>query len=108
MEMTDPNRKDEMSDPIAVILRVNGDADDLLERFERARRLWIEAQSDDDNRPLFYAACRTHDGIVIVTGWETDADHKAFGRGMGEHLRAVGMGRPDAHEHLSIAMLGWD
>lgn len=94
--------------PIALIVRFDGDPDDLFERFERARQLWIDAQDDDYSRPALYAACKTDEGIVIVSGWETDADHQAFGRRMGPHLKAVGMGRPDRHEHLRIAKLGWD
>ncbi len=97
-----------MSDPTAVILRFNGDPNDLLHRFEQARQLWIEAQDDDHSPPAFYAACKTKDGIVIITGWLTDEAHRAFGTGMSPHLKAVGMGRPDGHEHLRIEMLGWD
>jgi hypothetical protein len=98
-----------MTEPVAVIVRFNGDPDHLLARFETARRLWIEAQQDEDYpRPVFYAACRTDDGIVIVSAWHTQADHQAFGRRMGPHLQEVGMGHPDKHEHLSIAKLGWD
>jgi hypothetical protein len=55
-----------MADPIAVIIRFNGDPDDLFERFERARRLWIEAQDGDYDRPAFYAVCKADDGIVVV------------------------------------------
>jgi hypothetical protein len=55
-----------MADPITVIIRFTGEPDDLLERFEKARRRWIEAQDGDHERPLFYAACRTDDGIAIV------------------------------------------
>jgi len=97
-----------VSDPIAVIVRFNGDPDDLLERFERARRSWIEAQTDGYNLPAFFAICKTAEGIVILDGWETDEDHKAFGAQMGPHLQAVGMGVPDHLEHLWIARLGWD
>jgi hypothetical protein len=98
----------EVSDPISVIVRFNGDSDDLFERFEKARRLWIAAQDDGYEPPAFYAACKTEDGIVIVDGWQTDAAHKAFGRHMGPHLEAVGMGQPDHLEHLWIEKLGWD
>jgi hypothetical protein len=97
-----------MADPIAVIIRFNGDPDVLLERFERARRLWIEAQDGEYRRPTFYAACRTDEGIAIVNGWESDAAHRAFAHQMRPHLEAVGMGRPDRHEHLRIERLGWD
>jgi hypothetical protein len=97
-----------ISDPIAVILRFTGDPDDLAERFERARLLWIDAQDDEYNSPVFYAVCRTDDGIIIINCWTTDADHRAFGRRMGPHLRAVGLGHPDKHEHLLIQKLGWD
>ena len=97
-----------MSDPIAVIVRFNGDPDALFERFEKARRSWIEAQDGGYDPPAFYAACKTDDGIVIVDGWETDAAHKAFGRRMGPYLEAVGMGMPDHLEHMWIEKLGWD
>ena len=60
-----------MADPLAVIIRFSGDPDDLLERFEQARRMWIDAQAGDCERPVIYAACKTEDGIAIVTGWET-------------------------------------
>ena len=97
-----------MTDPIAVIVRFNGDPDDLFDRFERARQLWIEAQNGDYSPPVFYAVCKTDDGIVIVDGFETDAAHEAFGRRMGPHLEAVGMGMPDHLEHLWIEKLCWD
>jgi hypothetical protein len=61
------------ADPVAVIIRFNGDPDKLFERFERARRLWIDAQDGEYDPPAFYAACKTDEGIVVVTGWETDA-----------------------------------
>ncbi|MFL5842106.1 MAG: hypothetical protein ACJ77Z_16775 [Thermoleophilaceae bacterium] len=91
-----------------MIVRFSGDPDDLSERFERARRLWVDAQNGDYSPPVFYAVCKTDDGIVIVDGWETDDAHKAFGRRMEPHLTAVGMGSPDHLEHLSIEKLGWD
>jgi hypothetical protein len=97
-----------MKDPIAVIVRFNGDPDDLFDRFERARKLWIEAQSNGYEPPAFYAVCKTDEGIAIVDGWETDAAHKAFGRNMGPHLEAVGMGTPDHLEHMWVGKLGWD
>jgi hypothetical protein len=106
--MTPPSRKDPTSEPVAVIVRFNGDPDDLFERFDRARRLWIEAQDSNYERPVFYAACKTADGITIVNCWKTQADHAAFGRRMGPHLHAVGVGHPHTHEHLSIQKLGWD
>jgi hypothetical protein len=85
-----------MADPTAVILRFNGDPDDLLQRFEQARRLWIEAQDGDYERPAFYAARKTDAGIVVLSGWETGAAHQAFGHRMRPHLEAVGMGGPTA------------
>ena len=97
-----------MADPITVIIRFTGDPDDLLERFEKARRSWIQAQDGDHERPLFYAACRTDDGIAIVNAWETAAAHRAFGHGIHSHVEAVGMRRPDHIERLRIKRLGWD
>ena len=97
-----------MSDPVAMILRFDGDPDDLVERYEKARQLWIAAQDDDYEPPAFCAACKAEDGIAIVIGWPSDEAHKAFARGIRPHLKAVDMGRPDGHEHLRIAKLGWD
>jgi hypothetical protein len=97
-----------MADPIAVIIRFNGDPEDLSERFERARRRWIEAQEDNYDRPVFYAACKTDEGIAIVNAWENARAHRAFGHPMGPHLEAVGMGMPDHIERLRIGRLGWD
>src|SRR5688572_5938274 len=96
-----------MQDPIAVIVRFYGDPDDLLDRFERARQSWVDAQTDY-KPPVFYAVCKDEKGIVLIDGWETDADHKAFGRNMGPHLEAAGMGNPDHLEHLWISRLGWE
>lgn len=97
-----------MAVPIAVTIRFNGDPDDLLQRFERARQSWIEEQEDAYERPAFYAAGRTNDGIVIVSGWEGAAAHRAFGQGIGPHLEAVGMARPDDIERMRIEKLGWE
>src|SRR5918994_3569445 len=97
-----------MAVPIAVMIRFKGDPDELLERFERARRLWIEAQDSAYERPAFYAACKTGDGIVIVSGWESAPAHRAFGEGIDPHIAAVGMGTPDQIDRLRIEKLGWE
>jgi hypothetical protein len=97
-----------MSNPIAVILRFDGDPDHLLERFEHARKSWTEPQGDGHNPPIFFATCRADDGIVLVTGWEAEEDHKAFRKQMMPYLHAAGVGRPTGHEQLGIARLGWD
>ncbi|MGI8805290.1 MAG: hypothetical protein ACR2IN_06315 [Thermoleophilaceae bacterium] len=97
-----------MSNPIAVILRFNGEPDDLLCRFEQARKAWIETQYDGYHPPTFFAICKAEDGIVLVTGWEAEEDHKAFRKQMMPHLQRAGIGRPKAHEQLGIARLGWD
>ncbi|MGH2945378.1 MAG: hypothetical protein ACRDPC_03810 [Solirubrobacteraceae bacterium] len=97
-----------MADPIAVIIRFAGDPEDLLERFERARQLWIDAQDAEYQQPAFYAACKSDDGIVIVSAWESAAAHRAFGHGIEPHVEAVGMRRPDHIERIRIKRLGWD
>lgn len=61
-----------MAKQVAVIIRFTGDPDDLLERLERTRRLWIDDQEPDYERPAFYAACKTDDGIAIVSLGERD------------------------------------
>jgi hypothetical protein len=94
--------------PIAVIVRFDGDPEDLLERFERARRLWTDAQDADCSRPVFYATCKTDTGIAILNAWETEAAHQTFAHRMGPHLESVGMGMPDQLERLRIGKLSWD
>lgn len=96
-----------MPDPIAVTIRFSGDPDDLIERFERARRRWIEAQDDSYERPNFYATCRTTDGIAVISAWRSAVAHRAFGEGMHSHLDAVGMKAPDQIERMRITKLGW-
>jgi hypothetical protein len=97
-----------MAVPIAVIIRFSGEPDDLLERFERTRRIWVEAQNSGYEQPLFYAAGRTKEGIAIVTAWESATGHRAFGQGIHPHLDAVGMSPPDQIEQVRIERLGWD
>jgi hypothetical protein len=94
--------------PIAVIIRFSGDPDDLLERFERARQMWIQAQGEEYEGPAFHAACRTDEGIAIVNVWQDAAAHGAFGQGLHAHIDAVGMDAPDRIERLRIEKLGWD
>lgn len=102
------NREDEMAGPIAVTIRFSGDPGDLLARFERARRMWIAEQDGDYERPVFYAACKTDEGIAVVTGWQTAIAHRAFGQGLHPHIDAAGMGAPDQIERMRIEKLGWD
>lgn len=94
--------------PIAVIIRFTGDPADLLERFERARRMWIDAQDDDYERPTFYAASRTDEGVAIVNVWNNAQAHRAFGQGLHPHIEAVGLGPPEDIERLGIEQLGWE
>jgi hypothetical protein len=96
------------ADPLVMIFSLNGDPDDLLERFETARRLWLAEREGDYVAPTFHAACRTKEGMTFVTAWTTNDAHKAFARGISPHLKAVGLGPPDHHEHLRIEMLGWE
>jgi hypothetical protein len=96
------------ADPIAVTIRFSGDPDDLLERFERARQLWIEAQNGEYERPLFYAACEADDGIAVVNCWKTAVAHRAFGQGIHPHIDAVGMGAPHQIERMRAKKLGWE
>lgn len=98
----------DMADPIAVIIRFSGDSDDLLERFERARRLWVEAQDGDYERPLFYAACRTDEGIAVVSAWQTAIAHRAFGQQLHAHIDAVGIDPPGQIERMRIDKPAWD
>jgi hypothetical protein len=93
---------------LTVIIRFSGDPDDLLEGFERARQMWIAAQAGAYERPVFYAACRTDDGIAVVNSWEDAQAHRAFGQGMHAWIDTVGMTPPDQIERMRVAKLGWD
>jgi hypothetical protein len=93
---------------IAVQIHFEGDPDDLLDRFERARRQWAEALDDDYERPAFYAACKTSEGVAIVTAWESAIAHRAFGQGIEPYVHEVGLGRPARVERMRIEKLGWD
>jgi hypothetical protein len=97
-----------MADPIAVIIRFKGDPDDLLERFERARQSWIEEHDGDYERPIFYAACKTDQGIAIVSGWKTAIAHRAFGQRIHPDIHAAGMSTPDRIERMRVQKLAWD
>jgi hypothetical protein len=107
LRASNPDKEDYVA-AISVIIRFSGDPDDLLERFERVRRMWIEAQADDYERPAFYAACKADDGIAIVTGWESAAAHRAFGQQLHPHIEAAGMGAPDRIERMRIEKFGWE
>ena len=91
-----------------MIVHFSGDPEALLERFERVREMWIEAQEGDYERPAFYAACRTDGGIAIISAWTSAVAHRAFGQGLHPHLDAVGLAPPDGLERMRIAKLGWD
>jgi hypothetical protein len=93
---------------IAVIIRFKGDADDLLTRFEEARRNWMAAQGDDYERPTFYAACRADDGIAVLSGWDSAAGHRAFGQGLHQFIHEAGLPEPDQIERLRIESFGWE
>jgi hypothetical protein len=97
-----------MSKRLTVIIRFNGDPDDLLERFERARRLWIADQDADYERPEFFAVCRPGDGIAILSTWDAAIAHRAFGQGLHRHIEAAGLRVPAAIERLQVEKLGWD
>ena len=97
-----------MAKQLAVIIRFTGDPDELLERFELSRRQWIDHQQPDYERPAFYAACKTGDGIAIVSAWESAIGHRAFGQGLHRHIEAVGLAPPDRIERMPIETLGWD
>jgi hypothetical protein len=94
--------------PIAVLIRFRGDPDELAERFEKARQMWIEAQDGDYERPAFFATCRRKDGILVLTGWESAVGHRAFGEGIGPHIHAVELPAPEEIEHMRIETLGWE
>ena len=97
-----------MAKPLAVIIRFKGDPDDLLERFERARQLWIDGQDGDYEPPVFYAACKSENGIAIVSGWDSAVAHRAFGEGLHAHIEAAGLGVPAGIDRMQVEKLGWD
>jgi hypothetical protein len=71
--------------------------------------MWIDAQDDQYEKPTFYAACRTVDGIAVVNVWRpTAAAHRAFGQELHPHISAAGLDHPQQIERLRIERLGWD
>jgi hypothetical protein len=92
---------------IVVLIRFKGEPEDLLARFEQARRLWVDEQEGSYEHPAFFATGRADDGILVIAGWETASGHSAFGKGIGPHLQAVEMPGPDQIEHVRIERLGW-
>jgi myo-inositol-1-phosphate synthase len=97
-----------VADQIAVVIRFAGDPDELLGRFEQARQAWIDAQETDYERPLFYAACRTDEGIAIVNAWPSAQSHRAFGQGLHPHIEAAGLPQPDQIARMRIQTTDWD
>jgi hypothetical protein len=97
-----------MAVPIAVIIRFSGDPDELLARFEQARLLWVDSKGSDYERPTFYAACRTDDGIAIVNVWHDARAHRAFGQGLHAQIDGLGLDEPDRVERMRVERLGWD
>lgn len=97
-----------MADPIAVTIRFSGDPDELMERFERARQMWIDEQGADYERPIFYAVARAGDGIAVISAWETAVAHRAFGEGLHPHIVAAGLEHPEEIERLRIEKLDWE
>jgi hypothetical protein len=95
-----------MGKPVMGILRWDGDAVSALERYERAVTLWRDTFVDCAV-PLHAIAGRSErGGLVVVNVFQTNRDHLAFGRNMGEPLAAVGLPTPDV-EHVSVGRLGW-
>jgi hypothetical protein len=56
-----------MASLLAVLIHFEGEPDELLERFERARRRGVEAQEDSYDAPAFYAACSGTTASSCVT-----------------------------------------
>ena len=96
-----------MGKPVMAILRWDGDPDTTLERYERAVAAWRETFGEQSSGPLHAIAGRSErGGLVVVNVFETNRDHLAFGRNMGEPLASVGLPTPDV-EHASVRRLGW-
>jgi hypothetical protein len=98
---------EEMSEPVAAILRWDADQDAAVERYEKAVNAWREKFGGMSSAPLHAIAGRSErGGLVVVNVFRTNEDHLAFGRNMGDPLAAVGLPTPDV-EHVSVRRLGW-
>jgi hypothetical protein len=96
-----------MSKSVMAILRWKADPDTVLERYERAVATWRETFGDLSSGPLQAIAGRSErGGLVVVNVFQTNEDHLAFGRNMGDPLAAVDLPTPDV-EHVSVRRLGW-
>lgn len=96
-----------MSDLAAMILRFEGDPDDLLQRYQTARGRWLETRDPDCDPPTLHAILRAKDAIVIINGCANSEQAHQFGRAMGACMKQAGL-RPAGHERFRIEKLGWD
>lgn len=95
-----------MSEPVMGILRWEAEADVALERYESAVAAWRKTFGGHSSGPLYAIAGRSErGGLVVVNVFQTDEDHLAFGRNMGDPLAAAGLPTPDV-EHVSVGRLG--
>ena len=96
-----------MSKEVLAILHWDADQDAALERYERAVTAWREKFGGKSAGPLHAIAGRSErGGLVVVNLFQSNEDHLAFGRNMGEPLAAVDLPTPDV-EHVSVRRLGW-
>jgi hypothetical protein len=95
-----------MAKAVMAILHWDGDPVMALQAYERAVADW-RARFPDRSEPEYAIAGRSeHGGLVVVNVFQTNQDHLAFGRAMGEPLAAVGLSTPEV-EHVSVRRLGW-
>jgi hypothetical protein len=93
-----------MNDQVAVILRFDGAASDIVPRWRRAVEFWKERYPDFLPPSPSFVGESERGEVVVVNVFATDQDHLNFGQKMGEPLAKAGLPTPDI-EHLR---LGWN
>jgi hypothetical protein len=90
-----------MDEPVAVILRFDGTASDIVPRWMRAVEFWKERYPDFAPPAQSFVGESEHGDVVVVNFFASDQDHLNFGQKMGEPLRKAGLPTPNI-EHVEV------
>ena len=95
-----------MANQAAMMIRFNGDPDELLRRYLSARDHWLETRDPGCNPPMLHAVLSGENGIVVINGFPDVQQAHMFGRSMGACMKQAGL-RPAGHERSRIEKLQW-
>jgi hypothetical protein len=86
---------------VAVILHFDGDARELLPKWQRAVELWRERYEGYRGPASSLAGESERGGLTLVNVFENEQDHLDFGQKMGTPLAEAGLPTPGL-EHVTI------